>query len=93
MRAIYRIKFEQRITWFELKSLTSLEMEQTLERMGKADFDFSVKSFFNSVGNRFTANLNYDFNDPELTPSLTFPLYTFGEIPSSGSSASTWNMD
>ena len=125
-------QLEQRITWFELKSLTFLDvdveplermeiiieelprppelynwivenhpviifekikllqMEQTLDRMRKPDFDFSVKSFFNSVGNTFTANLNYDFNDPELTPSITFPVYTFGSI--GGSTSNTWNL-
>ena len=129
-------QLEQRIAWFELKSLTSMEldmeveplermgitiielpkptelyswivenhpviifekikllqMEQTLERMRKPDFDFSVKSFFNSVGNTFTANLNYDFIDPELTPAITFPVYTFGSASSGGSTASTWNL-
>lgn len=127
-------QLEQRISWFELKSLTSLDedverlekmeisleelpkppelyiwvtennpeilfekikllqMEQTLKRLRHPDFDISVKSFFNSVGNTFTANLNYDFKDPELTPSITFPLHTFGVIPSSGGSADTWNL-
>jgi outer membrane protein TolC len=129
-------QLEQRISWFELKSMTFLDMEsepgflervelntekipnppelyqwirenntdvinermklkqleQTLKRLENPDFDFSVKSFFNSVENTFTASLNYNFFNPELTPALTFPIYTYGEIPSSGgSSTSTWN--
>lgn len=130
-------QLEQRVSWFELKSLTAMDsetemgllervelvmeklpnppelyqwmiennpavifekiklqqMEQTLARLEKSDFDFSVKTFYNSVENTYTASLNYNFFDPELTPALTFPIYTYGEIPSSGSSStSTWNM-
>lgn len=68
------------------------QLEQTIQRMRKPDLDISIKPFFNSIGNEYTASVNYNFIDPELTPQLSFPIYTFGEIPpGSGGSTSTWN--
>jgi outer membrane protein TolC len=69
------------------------QMEQTLKRLRDSDFDFTLRSSFDSVGNTYTANLDYDIIDPELTPSFSFPLYTYGEIQSNGgSSDDTWNL-
>lgn len=69
------------------------QLEKTMARLGKADLDLSVKAFFNSVNNTVTASLAYDFIDPLITPAIGFPVYTFGEIPSSsGGGAATWNL-
>ncbi|MDA3809135.1 MAG: TolC family protein [Spirochaetaceae bacterium] len=70
-----------------------LQIQKSLERLRKPDFDLSVQSFFNSTGNTFSANLSYNFNNPELISSINFPVYTFGETSSNISgSSSSWNV-
>lgn len=68
------------------------QMEVTASRLEKADFDLGFKAFYNSAGNTVTASVGYDFVTPVLTPSIGFPVYTFGEIPSSSGGISTWNL-
>jgi outer membrane protein TolC len=69
------------------------QLETTMARLVKVDLDLSVKAFFNSVDNTVSASLSYDFMDPLITPAVGFPVYTFGEIPStSGGGAATWNL-
>lgn len=76
----------------EIERVKLQQLQQTIERMIKPDLDISIKPFFNSTGNEYTASINYNFSDPELTPSVSFPVYTSGEITSGGSSSiSTWN--
>lgn len=66
------------------------QLGQTIERMKKPDLDISLKPFLNYADH--SASLTYSFTDPELTSAYSFPLYSFGEIPSgSGSSSATWN--
>ncbi|MBB6481307.1 TolC family protein [Spirochaeta isovalerica] len=68
------------------------QLEQTVDRLGKADLDLSVRAFFNSVNNTVTASVSYDFMNPLITPSVGFPIYTFGDIPSSSGGSATWNV-
>ena len=76
----------------DIERVKLVQLEQTMQRMRKPDLDISIKPFLNSVGNEYTASVNYNFITPELTPQFGYNK-TFGEIPSSGgsSSPSTWN--
>jgi outer membrane protein TolC len=66
------------------------QLEQTIIRMKKPDFEISLKPFINYADH--SASLTYSFSDPEITSAYTFPLHTFGEIPAgSGSSSASWN--
>ncbi len=66
------------------------QLEKSIERIKKADLDISIKPFINYGGH--SASLSYTFSDPELTAAYSFPVYTYGEIPSgSNSSSATWN--
>jgi outer membrane protein TolC len=65
------------------------QLRQTIQRMQKPDLDISVKPFLNY--NEHSASLTYSFSNPEITSAYSFPLYTFGEIPSdSGNTAGSW---
>ncbi|MCD6397775.1 MAG: TolC family protein [Spirochaetaceae bacterium] len=74
----------------EIERVKVDQLKRTIERMRKPDIDISVKPFLNY--NDHSASLSYSINDPEITGAYSFPVYTYGEIPSSsGNTASTWN--
>jgi outer membrane protein TolC len=76
-----------------MENLKLREMEQTMERVSRLDYDLSVKSTFNSADNGITANIGLDLMDPAITSSINFPVYTFGEEESAGSgSDNTWSL-
>ena len=66
------------------------QLRQTILRMEKPDLDISVKPFLNYDDH--SVSMSYSFTNPELVSSYSFPLYTYGEIPTNSSnSVITWN--
>ena len=65
-------------------------LRQTTDRKQEPDIDLSIKPFLNYKDH--SVALTWNVFDPELSAGYTFPLSTWGEIPSgSGSSVETWN--
>ena len=71
------------------QALKIRQLENTINRLKSPDIDLSVKPFFN-FGDH-SASVSYDFSNPGLTAAYSFPIAAYGEIPSSGNSAATWN--
>lgn len=66
------------------------EIQESIDRLDKADLSLNLKTFLNTE--EHSASLNYNFSSPEITAAYSFPLYSWGEIPTgSGSSVTTWN--
>ncbi len=78
----------------ELKVLNNgiAQIDDTLARLGKADLSVSLKGF-GGISDH-SASLTYTFQEPQLSASYSFPIYTIGEVPTSGSGTSedTWNI-
>lgn len=70
---------------------TAIEaLRRDMERELAPDIDISVRPFWSYRDH--SVSLAYGFTDPELSASWSFPVTTWGEIPSgSGSSVETWN--
>ncbi len=66
------------------------QLQQTMERLESPDIGVGIKPFYTYEDH--SASLTFDPYNPGFTGSYSFPLQTFGEIPSgSGSSVSTWS--
>lgn len=78
----------------ELKALKIgiAQIDYTLARLGKTDLSVSLKGFGGISDHG--ASLTYTFQEPQLSASYSFPIYSFGEVPTSGSGSSedTWNL-
>jgi len=78
----------------ELKVLNNgiAQIDDTLARLGKADLSVSLKGF-GGISDH-SASLTYTFQEPQLSASYSFPIYSIGEVPTSGSGTSedTWNI-
>lgn len=78
----------------ELEALNTgiAQIDDTLARLDKVDLSVSLKGF-GGVSDH-SASLSYTFQEPQLSASYTFPIYSFGEVPTSGSGTSedTWNL-
>jgi len=78
----------------ELKALKNgvAQIDDTLARLGKTDLSISLKGFGGFSDH--SASLTYTFQEPQLSASYSFPIYGFGEVPTSGSGTSedTWNL-
>jgi outer membrane protein TolC len=78
----------------ELNALNTgiTQIDDTLARLGKVDLSVSLKGFGGVFDH--SASLTYTFQEPQLSASYSFPIYSFGEVPTSGSGTSedTWNV-
>ena len=78
----------------ELKVLNNgiAQIDDTLARLGKTDLSVSLKGF-GGISDH-SASLTYTFQEPQLSASYSFPIYSIGEVPTSGSGTSedTWNI-
>ncbi len=55
-----------------------LQLQQTIDRIGKIDISASIKPFFSS-GNH-SVSVEYSFNDPMVSAAYSFPLGSTGNI-------------
>jgi len=62
-------------------------LEATISRLQKVDLTTSVRAFLS--GEDHSASLGYDFENPEVSGSWSFPLATYGDVPTSGSGGTT----
>lgn len=66
------------------------EIQESIDRLAGVDLSLDLKTFLNTEDH--SASLSYNFSSPEITAAYSFPLYSWGEIPTgSGSSVSTWS--
>jgi outer membrane protein TolC len=53
------------------------QLEDSISRVKGQDFSIDIKTFLN-IGDH-SASITYDFNDPALSGSYSFPLYSFSD--------------
>ena len=67
-------------------------IDDTLSRLEKADLSVSLKGF-GGISDH-SASLTYTFQEPQIAAAYSFPVYSIGVVPTSGSGTSedTWNL-
>ncbi|QEN03387.1 hypothetical protein EW093_01265 [Thiospirochaeta perfilievii] len=68
----------------KIEKIKLSELIETTNRLDDFDVDMSIRPFYSSPGNAYSASANYNFTSKELTPTLSFNISNNSDTWSTG---------